>query len=105
MRYLRKSTDVVAYAWNADTVCVPCTQAGLIYLLGVSGRISGGTRAKLFDLSLEELSEAYARIVLGRSGPLSELDTNEFPQPMFADQDGVDQDSCGRCLMKIKDTL
>lgn len=104
MRFYQKSTDVVAYAWTAETVCVHCAKAGLIYRVGVSGRASEETMARLFDLSMDELSETYARVVLGRTGPLSELDTSEFPQPIFANAEGVMDDSCGNCGMRIEDT-
>lgn len=104
MSYYQKSTEVVAYAWNADLVCVPCVRKRLSAVLRTSNRVSQRTIGTLDDLDLEELSALYARVELGHDGPLGDLDTAVFPQPVFANDYG-DEDSCGDCLTRIEDTL
>lgn len=104
MSYYRKSTEVVACAWNADLVCVPCVRKRLSATLRAELRARHTTSQGLDDLDLEELSALYAQVVLGHDGPLGDLDTAVFPQPVFANDYG-DEDSCGDCLTRIEDTL
>lgn len=101
MKYFQRSTDIVAFAWNAAVVCPGCVREALTNELEASALVSGRTAYGLSALDLGELSELYARVILGQMGPLGDLDTADFPQPIFADQQA--DDSCDRCLIRIED--
>ena len=96
--YLQPTTDVVAYAWNAAMVCVPCTRVGLLSYAKVQG-------VKIpKDADTAEVREIVGAVLGYLPDQLGLLDTNEFPQPVTAGEEGIDEDSCDNCLIRIKDT-
>lgn len=99
-KYLQPSTDVVSYAWNAAIVCVPCVDEAMNSLSGHMGLFENPE-----DVPVEEKLAAYALAEYGASpDQMGDLDTNDFPQPVTAGDEGADDDSCDRCLKRIKDT-
>lgn len=107
MYHFMSGTRVVAYAWNADIVCVPCVTERLAATLRDEvGEAGGLTAERLDELGADELRELYCELILEKPvSAIDELDTGEMPQPVFASDEGGLEDSCGSCLERISDTL
>lgn len=99
-KYLQPTTDVVAYAWNAAIVCRDCTRKGLLSFDEVTVRDRENAPQDV------ELVREFVGSLVFHLPPerLGDLDTNEFPYPVTAGEDGADEESCNNCLQRIKDT-
>lgn len=96
--YHQPTTDIVAYAWNAAMVCVPCTRIGLLSFTEVQGvKIDK-------DAPTDEVREIVGSVLGYLPDQLGLLDTSEFPQPVTAGEEGINDDSCDRCSLRIRDT-
>lgn len=92
--YMVHSTDIIAYAYNADIYCVDDIVSAIDGQAAVAG--IQDVEAKL---------DYIARMLGFDRYNESSFDSGDFPKVCFANDDDTLNSSCGACHQRISDTL
>lgn len=86
---MTNATDIVAYAYQADLWCLPCIRRVAANVNEANGRAAD-------YVPLDTLLERWAEIE-GWDIANEDIDTEDYPWPVFGDQLHREGDTCGNC--------